>query len=236
MFRSSSPKPDPAGSTASGAKAMERFLDWDYDANEAARRQARIAWAVAALCLLLALASVVAVAALAPLKTVEPVFVRVDSATGAVDVLHRIDEEVGIGRQDLLDKGYLARYVRAREGYFFPTVQEQYRRVMLMSVGDARASYVQGFSKDNPDAPVNLYQDHKTVEIAIKSISFLRKGLAQVRYVAALGDGEETRRQHWISTIAYEYEPDASIPLSVLADNALGFAVTDYRAEPEDAQ
>lgn len=215
---------------------MERFLDWDYDANEAARRQARIAWVVAALCLLLALASVVAVATLAPLKTVEPVFVRVDSATGAVDVLHRIDEEVGIGRQDLLDKGYLARYVRAREGYFFPTVQEQYRRVMLMSVGDARASYVQGFSKDNPDAPVNLYQDHKTVEVTIKSISFLRKGLAQVRYVAALGDGKDTRRQHWISTIAYEYEPDASIPLSVLADNALGFAVTDYRAEPEDAQ
>jgi len=215
---------------------MERFLDWDYDANESARRQARVAWAVAALCLLLALASVVAVAALAPLKTVEPVFVRVDSATGAVDVLHNIDEEVGIGRQDLLDKGYLARYVRAREGYFFPTVQDQYRRVMLMSVGDARASYVQDFTKDNPDAPVNLYQDDKTVEIRIKSISFLKQGLAQVRYVAALGDGEETRRQHWISTIAYAYEPDASIPLSVLADNALGFAVTDYHAEPEDAQ
>jgi len=215
---------------------MERFLDWDYDANESARRQARVAWAVAALCMLLALASVVAVGALAPLKTVEPMFVRVDSATGAVDVLHRIDEEVGIGRQDLLDKGYLARYVRVRQGYFFPTVQDQYRRVMLMSVGDARASYVQGFSKDNPDAPVNLYQDDKTVEVSIKSISFLRKGLAQVRHVAALSDGEKTRPQHWISTIAYEYEPDASIPLSVLADNALGFAVTDYHAEPEDAQ
>ena len=73
---------------------MERFLDWEYDTNEAARRQAKIAWAVAALCLLLALAAVVAVAALAPLKTVEPIFVRVDAATGAVDVLHRIDEEV----------------------------------------------------------------------------------------------------------------------------------------------
>ena len=151
MFRSSSPSPDRLH--RAGAKAMERFLDWDYDANESARRQARIAWAVAALCLLLALASVVAVAALAPLKTVEPVFVRVDSATGAVDVLHRIDEEVGIGRQDLLDKGYLARYVRAREGYFFPTVQEQYRRVMLMSVGDARASYVQRLHQGQPGRP-----------------------------------------------------------------------------------
>lgn len=214
---------------------MERFFDWDYDANESARRQARIAWALAAGCLVLAIASVVAVAALAPLKSVEPVFVRVDQATGAVDVLHRIDEEVRLGRQDLLDKGYLARYVRAREGYFFPTVQAQYRRVLRMSVGDARAAYLRASSQDNPNAPVNRHRDAQSVEITLKSISFLEPGLAQVRYVAALHEGERTRRQHWISTIGYTYEPDASIPLSVLADNALGFAVTDYRAEPEDA-
>jgi type IV secretion system protein VirB8 len=214
---------------------MERFLDWEYDTNEAARRQARIAWALAALCLVLALAAVGAVAALAPLKTVEPIFVRVDSATGAVDVLHRVDEEMGLGRQDLLDKGYLARYVRSREGYFFPTIQEQYRRVLLMSVGDARASFEHDFARDNPQAPVNRYRDKQSVEIALKSISFIGKGLAQVRYVAVTNGGEEARRQHWIATIRYEYEPDATIPLSVLEDNALGFAVTEYRAEPEDA-
>lgn len=214
---------------------MERFLDWEYDTNEAARRQARIAWALAALCLVLALAAVGAVAALAPLKTVEPIFVRVDSATGAVDVLHRVDEEMGLGRQDLLDKGYLARYVRSREGYFFPTIQEQYRRVLLMSVGDARASFEHDFARDNPQAPVNRYRDKQSVEIALKSISFIGKGLAQVRYVALTNGGEEARRQHWIATIRYEYEPDATIPLSVLEDNALGFAVTEYRAEPEDA-
>lgn len=214
---------------------MERFLDWDYEVNESARRQARIAWILAGLCLLLALGAVGAVAALAPLKTVEPIFVRVDSATGAVDVLHRIDEDSTLGRQDLLDKGYLARYVRSREGYFYPTVQEQYRRVLLMSVGDARTAYQRDFSTDNPEAPVNRYRDKQAVEIALKSISFIGKGLAQVRYVAATRDGETTKRQHWIATLRYEYEPDAEIPLSVLEDNALGFAVTEYRTEPEDA-
>jgi type IV secretion system protein VirB8 len=214
---------------------MERFFDWEYDVNEAARRQARIAWALAALCLLLAVAAVGAVAALAPLKTVEPIFVRVDAATGGIDVLHRIDEEVGIGRQEALDKGFLARYVHAREGYFFPTVQDQYRRVLLMSVDAARASYLREVSKDNPDAPVNRYRDRESVEIKLKSISFLEPGLAQVRYLAERSDGERVERSHWIATIAYEYEPDAAIPLSVLADNPLGFAVTDYRAVQEDA-
>lgn len=215
---------------------MERFFDWDYDANEAARRQARLAWVLAGVCLLLALAAVGAVAALAPLKSVEPIFVRVDAATGGIDVLHRIDEELGLGRQDALDKGYLARYVREREGYFFPVLQEQYRRVMLMSVGAARATYKRDFAKDNPNAPVNRYQDRQSVAITLKSISFLKPGLGQVRYVAETHDDETTERQHWIATIAYAYEPDASIPLSALADNALGFAVSDYRAEPEDAQ
>jgi type IV secretion system protein VirB8 len=214
---------------------MERFFDWEYDANEAARRQARIAWLLAGACLVVALAAVLAVAALAPLKTVEPVFVRVDAATGGIDVLHRIDEEAGIGRQEALDKGFLARYVQAREGYFFPSVQDQYRRVLQMSIGDARASYLRDVAKDNPDAPMNRYRDRETVAIKLKSISFLEPGLAQVRYLAERDDGEAVTRGHWIATIAYGYEPDAAIPLSVLADNPLGFAVSAYRTVPEDA-
>ncbi len=95
----------------------------------------------------------IAVAALAPLKTVEPIFVRVDNASGAVDVLHRIDEQTGISRQDLLDKGYLARYVHAREGYFYPTLQEQYRRVMRLSVGEARASFERSVLQGQPRGP-----------------------------------------------------------------------------------
>ena len=231
MFRASSASDE----TAPARQAMERFFDWDYDLYEAPRRRARIAWIITGLSLTLSIVSVIAVAALAPLKTVEPIFVRVDNASGAVDVLHRIDEQTGISRQDLLDKGYLARYVHAREGYFYPTLQEQYRRVMRLSVGDARASFERAFSKDNPEAPVNRYRDRESIDITIKSISFIGRGLAQVRYVAALTDGESTKRQHWIATIAYEYEPDATIPLSVLADNALGFAATEYRTEPEDA-
>ena len=216
-------------------KNMEKFFDWDYDLYENARRHSRIAWVVAALASLLALVAVAGLAALGPLKTIEPVFVRVDNATGAVDVLYKIDEETSISRQDLLDKGNLARYVREREGYFYPVAKEQYRKVVRMSVGSARAQYRQRFSQDNPISPVNLYQDRNRVDIKIKSISFIGTGLAQVRFIATVSDGEDSERHHRIATIAYDYEPDASIPLSALADNALGFAVSEYRSEPEDA-
>lgn len=214
----------------------DAYLDWDYEINESARRHAKIAWAITTLSLILATLSVSAVIALSPLKTVEPIFVRVDSATGGIDVLHKISDEVTLGRQDLLDKGFLARYLRAREGYFFPTVKDNYRRVMQMSVGDARRSYERKVQVDNPEAPVNLHKDEKTVEITLKSISFLEKGLAQVRYITTTFDTDSETHGHWIATVKYQYQPDTKIPLSVLADNPLGFAVTAYRSEPEDAQ
>ena len=216
-------------------KAMERFFDWDYDIYESARRRSRVAWIVAALSTTLAVVAVAAVAALAPLKSIEAVFVRVDNATGAVDVLYRIDEETQISKRDLLDKGYLARYVREREGYFYPIADHQYRRVVRMSIGQAREQYRQGFNQKNENAPINIYKDHARVDISLKSISFIEKGVAQVRFIATVIDADSEERHHRIATVHYDYEPAATIPLSVLADNALGFAVSEYRSEPEDA-
>jgi len=214
------------------------LLDWQYDINESARRSARWAWAIAALMTVIALAAIGALASLAPLKSVEPVFVRVDAATGAIDVLQKIDEVQGLNKDEALAKGNLARYVYAREGYFRPRLQEDYRRVLRMSVGDAKADYLSKMNRDNPDAPVNLYGDKDEVDIHLKSITFMpdRDGLAQVRYLQTVRDsqGKETRSHH-VATILYGYEPDTEIPLSALVDNPLGFAVSEYAVEREDA-
>ena len=57
----------------------------------AAYRSRRIAWVTAGVASLLAIVSVAAVAALTPLKTVEPFVIRVDNATGIVDVVNALD-------------------------------------------------------------------------------------------------------------------------------------------------
>jgi type IV secretion system protein VirB8 len=219
---------------------LSPLIDWQYDINEAARRSAKIAWAVAVAALVVALAAVGGVAALAPLKTVEPVFVRVDSATGAIDVLHRIDEVQGLDKDEALAKGYLARYVYAREGYFRPTVQEAFRRVSRMTVGPELARYRAEMAADHPNAPVNVHGDQERVEIRLKSIAFLERGLAQVRFIRVVtgndGDSRDERRTHHVATVRYGYEPNAEIPLSALADNALGFAVREYGVAQEDAE
>lgn len=217
-----------------GEQAMAQFFDWDYDVFQHQRRSTRIAWSVAGLACVVALAAVFAVASLAPLKTVEPIFVRVDNATGTVDVLNRIDQETTISRQDLVDKGYLARYVRAREGYFNPLIKQQYRQVMLTSTGHAREEYEKWMSKDNPQSPLVKYTAEDRIDVQIKAITFIAKGLAQVRYAFAVSEKTGDSTRHGIATIAYRYDPDSDVPLSVLEDNALGFEVKEYKAEPED--
>ena len=63
---------------------FENARRWEQDLLLSAHRSPRIAWVIAAGACALAVASVGAVAALAPLKTVEPFVIRVDNATGIV--------------------------------------------------------------------------------------------------------------------------------------------------------
>jgi type IV secretion system protein VirB8 len=226
----------PSESERAGAKAMEQFFNWDYDVYQHQRRSTRIAWAVASLACFVALAAVFAVASLAPLKSVEPIFVRVDNATGTIDVLNRIDEESTVSRQDLVNKGYLARYVRAREGYFNPIIKQQYRRVMLMSAGRAKTECEQEMSKENTQSPLNKYTPQDRIDVQINAITFLDKGLAQVRFTLDIEDKNGARTRHYIATIKYRYDTETEVPLSVLEDNALGFEVTEYKSEQEDGQ
>jgi len=214
---------------------MAAFLDWDYEVNQHQRRSTRIAWLIAGVACVIALAAVFAVAALAPIKSVEPIFVRVDNATGVVDILNRIDQESTIKRQDMVDKMFLARYVRAREGFFFPIIKQQYRQVMLTSTGAAREQYETAMSKDNPKSPLVVNAQDERTDVQIKAISFLSRGLAQVRFALDIDNHNGTRRRHGVAVIKYKYDADAEVPLSVLEDNPLGFSVVEYKAEPEDS-
>ncbi|MGH6970945.1 MAG: VirB8/TrbF family protein, partial [Caulobacteraceae bacterium] len=66
---------------------------WNADQIRSAERSRRLAWGVAACAGIVATVAVGAVAALAPLKSVEPFVVRVDRSTGAVDVMTALRSE-----------------------------------------------------------------------------------------------------------------------------------------------
>ncbi len=80
---------------------------WDQDRLASALRSRRLAWSVAATAGALAMAGVVAVVGLTPLKTVEPFVIRVDQATGAVDLARGLTDEPGAAGGGFPEGGYL---------------------------------------------------------------------------------------------------------------------------------
>ena len=87
---------------------------WDQDRLRAAVRSRRLAWVVAGGAGALAAAAVTAVSVLAPLKTVEPYVVRVDEATGGVEVMTGLKGGKDLTYEEAVTKSFLATYLRAR--------------------------------------------------------------------------------------------------------------------------
>ncbi|WP_043903282.1 VirB8/TrbF family protein, partial [Kingella kingae] len=72
-----------------------------------------------------------AVLGLTPLKTVQPFVIRVDNNTGVTDIVTTLkNEEKSYG--EVVDKFWLAQYVRHREGYDWQTVQDTFDATILL--------------------------------------------------------------------------------------------------------
>ena len=191
---------------------------WEQDLLLSAHRSRRIAWVIAAGACALAVASVGAVAALAPLKTVEPFVIRVDSATGIVDTVSALNSTPA-RYDEAVTKFFLGRYVRAREGYSYPEAETNFRTISLLS-------------GQGPESPQVVQGRFGVATVRIKAISLLADNVASVRFMKESRKGEETRVTHWVSTLTFSY---ANAPMSS-ADrliNPLGFLVSEYRADPE---
>uniref|UniRef100_UPI002AFFA107 virB8 family protein n=1 Tax=Pararhodobacter sp. TaxID=2127056 RepID=UPI002AFFA107 len=182
----------------------------------------------------LSIVSVVAIAGLTPLKTVEPFVVRVDNSTGIVDVVSGLQR--GPAKYDeAVAKWFAARYVRAREGFVASEAEENFRTVALMSAPAEQTRFSAWFAGRNPESPQNVYGNKATVRIRIKTISLLGNDVMQVRYLRIVTRGEEVTQTHWIATLTYSF---VSAPMSEQDRliNPLGFIVSEYRADPETVQ
>lgn len=211
---------------------FEQARLWEQDLLLSAQRSKRLAWTVAAVASALSIVSIGAVAALAPLKTVEPFVIRVDNATGIVDVVSSLREGPA-SYGEAVTRYFLGKYVRAREGYARAEAETNFRTVSLLSEGPEQARFAAFFRGSNPESPQVAYGRSAIAEVGIKTISLLGPNLASVRFQRETRKGDETRLSHWIATITFQVRPDASISTGDRLVNPIGFLVSDYRADPE---
>jgi len=206
---------------------------WDQDRLASAVRSKRLAWTVAATAGGLAIAAVLAVAGLTPLKTVEPFVIRVDQATGAVDLARGLSDETGPVRyEEAVSKYFLAQYVRAREGYLDTAAEENFRLVSILSGPTEQRRWADRFRGTNPDSPQNLYGRAAEASVSIRAVGFINPEVANVRYRRTVRRAQQVEESDWIATIAFSYTRAPMTEADRLR-NPLGFQALSYRSDPE---
>lgn len=211
---------------------FDRAASWAVDTRVQSARSHRIAWTVAGVATGVALFEAVALALLAPLKTVQPITLLVDRQTGYVQALDPLTPK-RVAADDALTQSYLAQYVAGREGFDRATVSVDYRRVALWSAGGARSAYVAQMPATNPASPFQRYSPGTIVQVRVKSVSRLNPGLALVRFDTQVLDRSGVDAvQPWISTVRFRYI-EAPMRLEDRLVNPLGFQVTGYRRDAE---
>ena len=206
---------------------------WAKDRSDALRASRRTAWWVAGGASAIAICEALALVFLTPLKTVEPYTLLVDRQTGFVQQLKPLEAET-ISRDRALTQSFLVQYVIAREGFDIDTVQGDYRKVGLWSVGAARESYVAEVQVSNPDSPLVRLPRSSHVDVQVKSVTPMNNDTAMVRFDTQRRDagGQPHPAQPWVAIVRYGYSGE---PMSI-ADrmiNPLGFKVSSYRKSAE---
>lgn len=219
------------------AEDKDRYFEaartWEYDRFRAAAGRERLAWLIAGVAVVLAVAAVVAVAMLTPLKTVQPYVIRVDRASGETEIVTALKGPQPRTYEDAVNRYFISQYVRLREGWLNDAARENAYTVMLMSEQAEAGRYLGAVQSSNRNAPSNIYGDKGFVSIAIRSISFLSPTVAQVRYTKVITFGQNAPvAQNWNAILTFKYttaperEKDRNL-------NPLGFQAVNYRSDPE---
>lgn len=206
---------------------------WAGDVNGRLKASAKIAWIAAGAAGLIAVLEAVALVTLMPLKTVQPYTILVDRNTGYVEAATGL--KPGPLTQDAaVTQASLVSYVTARETFDATDLKENFRKVQLLSTGDARAQYLREMSAQNPQSPVKLNTADTTVQTVIKSVSLLNPTSALVRFdtVRRNGGGAAGEMRPYSAVIQFRYT-GAPMKMADRFVNPLGFQVTRYRRDAE---
>lgn len=205
---------------------------WSRDVHGSLRASRKLAWIIAGGAAAIALFEAIALASLAPLKTVVPYTITVDRQTGYMETAQGL--RPGPLSQDVaVTQAFLAQYVMARETFDASDLQTNYRKITAWSAGAARSNYVRGMQAANPQSPVNLYPSTTVLQTTIKSITLLSKTSALVRFETERRDGDAGGdRRPYAAVVEFQY---TGTPMQAQDRflNPLGFQVTAYRRDNE---
>lgn len=206
---------------------------WADDRTRELTSSRRIAWIAAGVAGAIALLEAIALIMLFPLKTVVPYTLLVDRQTGHVEALKPL-ERATIAPDTALVRSFLVQYVIAREGFDIDQLNDNYRKVALWSVGDARSRYIAEVQANNPQSALATLPRRALVQVQIRSVSSLNASSSLVRFTTTRTDpgAQPQNPQYWAAVVNYQFSA-APMRAEDRMVNPLGFQVSRYRRDAE---
>lgn len=225
---------------------IQRSIDFETNLISQVKRSERRAWTVAMCAMGLTLCMGAGIAYMLPLREKVPYLVTVDLKRSTSTISHLRDDlaMTGIYASEALNRSHVARFIQAREGYDWDTINEHDWEVLASMSGETvRKQFVAMFD-NSPNSPEKRWGRMTAVRVKVNSIVF--HGLDEERRQAPTGatvrfekwkfdknTGNSEYMSSHVGTLRYEYKNNLKMSDQLRLRNPLGFQVTTYRMDDE---
>ncbi len=204
---------------------------WENEIVANAVQSRNRAWIVASASMVVSVLCILCLLFLLPLKTFEPYVITVDRQTGYTEVTKGLIAG-NLTQDQAVTEANLVKYLSLREQYNPAILEQNYNAVILMSGGTALKEYQELWSGSNADNPSVKLGQKASIDIKIKSVSFINDKIASVRFLRELRENDRIKQSHWNAVIEFQYSQKPT-RMKERFSNPLGFQVVSYRVNPE---
>ena len=198
------------------------------------------------LSLVLVIASVFVVGNVSSTFKIQPFVIEVESKTGITNIVNPLANRELIANE-VLNKYFITRYIKAREGYSSESWRYNYLTVVrLLSTAQVYSAFKK-FLNGSTESPIAIYGSQTSTIISFRSIQFFPSVLdsrgkmtdpqAVVRFTIlpekGVLRGAPDNKIYKIVTLTYKYQ-QSKMSDEDRNENPLGFFITSYRADVEN--
>lgn len=222
MSAPNGPPPDRRGSESVAVPS------WTAEVRNTLLVSRRLAWRVAFASVVVAGLEAVALLSLAPLKAIAPYTIVVDRKTGYAEVVR--GRPTGVLPANATGvRGFLARYVLAREGSGPFDTTDLVGQVVRWSAPAERARYLQAVRLATPVGAHYGFPSASETAVTVKTVTIVGPGVARVGFTTAHREAgvERVDSQDHVAEIAFRRLRASRKGLDPLLDPA-GVQVTAY--------
>lgn len=201
-------------------------------------KKMKLAFKIAGVFAVIAVAQAIAIASLAPMKTVVPYVLKVDNDTGHTSIERRFDPVEDSTQK--MERFFLRLYVTSRESYDWYSVQSDFDLVKAMSSSAVYSRYSSLLRSEQ--GPLNVLGDNTRAVVDVKGVTFLGKSnsqkTVQIRFMKSFesmegGPVPSRNESEWLATINFDYS-DSKMNEKEKNLNPLNLRVTSYRLDRLD--